>query len=156
MKHKHRGHTHEWRHCDHYHVVLRWLPSTPIYAMHGEVGGCEGPFLRLIEGPFESGVLTYYGYFGRPLSKQSTYTWHLLYWGFLESRLSKHDSCYTDRHFGSRVLLTTFLKAEYLHITVGIVGPLKAEYLHITVAIGSPLKVEYLLIICFGVYYVIG
>jgi len=54
------------------------------------------------------------------------------------------------------VLLTTFLKAEYLHITVGIVGPLKAEYLHITVAIGSPLKVEYLLIICFGVYYVIG
>jgi len=35
------------------------------------------------------------------------------------------------------VLLTAFLKAEYLHITVGIVGPLKAEYLHITVAVGG-------------------
>ena len=119
-------------------------------------GRLRRSFLRLVEGPFESGVLTYHSYFGRPLSKQSTYAWHLLYWGFLESRVCKHDSCYTDRHFGSRVLLTTFLKAEYLHITVGIVGPLKAEYLHITVAIGSPLKVEYLLIICFGVYYVIG
>ena len=35
------------------------------------------------------------------------------------------------------MLLTAFLKAEYLHITVGIVGPLKAEYLHITVAVGA-------------------
>ena len=28
MKHKHVGHTHEWRHRDYYNVVLRWLPST--------------------------------------------------------------------------------------------------------------------------------
>jgi len=33
-------------------------------------------------------------------------------------------SCYTGEPFGSRVLLTTLLKAEYLHIAV-LVGPLQ-------------------------------
>jgi len=42
MKHKHQGHTHEWRHYD-YNVVLRWLLSAPIYKMHEGVGGCEAP-----------------------------------------------------------------------------------------------------------------
>jgi len=36
MKHKHKGYTHEWRHHDYYHVMLRWLPSTPIYKMNVE------------------------------------------------------------------------------------------------------------------------
>jgi len=42
MKYKYKGHTHEWRHHDYYDVVMRSLPSTPIYKMHGGVGGCEG------------------------------------------------------------------------------------------------------------------
>jgi len=41
MKHKHKGHTNEWRHPDYYNVVLRWLPSTPIYKMYKGVGDCE-------------------------------------------------------------------------------------------------------------------
>jgi len=43
MKHKHKGHTHEWRHHGFYNTKLQWLPSGPIYKMHGGVGGCEGP-----------------------------------------------------------------------------------------------------------------
>ena len=43
MKHKHKGHMHEWRYRDYDNVVLRWLPSTAIYKMHGGVGGCEEP-----------------------------------------------------------------------------------------------------------------
>jgi len=41
MKHKHKGHTHEWRHHDCYDVVLWLLLSRPIYKVHVGVAGGE-------------------------------------------------------------------------------------------------------------------
>jgi len=50
------------------------------------------------------------------------------------------------------------LKAEFLHITAAVAGPLKAEFLHTTVAVGGALesRIAYILLICFRVYYMNG